>query len=146
MPTRCSEKGSLRRTARALSGARGGPACAARPERAVLTGLVLLASLAALAACAGTPGAPPGRAACLAELVHAYDVAGMVNRSQSQSLEEAHRAIERAESQYAEQLPRLTAAQRGRFEAATDRFVTAARATPDAVAAEAVWARSYAAD
>jgi hypothetical protein len=110
---------------------------------AALTGLL---AAAMLAACASTPQPPPTRQACLTELVHAYDVVGMIDRSQTESLADAHRAIERVATQYAELLARLSSEQRARFDAATDRFVIAARVTPNAPEAEAVWAQSYAAD
>lgn len=106
-----------------------------------------LACLAAVCAgCASTPPPPPSRPACLADLVHAYDVEGMVNHSQADTLGAAHHVIEGARSGYGEALTRLTPEQRSRFDAATDRFVTAARATPDASLAAAVWAQGYGAD
>jgi hypothetical protein len=97
------------------------------------------------AACASTPQPPPSRAACLTQLVHAYQVEAMINRSQSDSLAEAHHAIERVSSQYGALIARLSAAQQEKFEAATDRFVMAARTTPDTGAAEGVWVQAYAA-
>ena len=70
----------------------------------------------------------------------------MVNHSQADSLGAAHRAIEGARSGYGEALAHLTPEQRSRYEAATDRFVTAARVAPDASQAGAVWAQAYGAD
>jgi hypothetical protein len=104
----------------------------------------LLATLGA--GCASTPPPPPPRQASLAQLVHAYDVDSMVNRSQTESLAEAHRAIDRARAGYGEALNHLTSEQRARFEAATDRFVSAARTAPDTTQADTVWAQAYAAD
>src|SRR5579862_6819747 len=109
-----------------------------RARRAALCGLALLCG-----ACASTPPPPPSRPVCLAVLVHAYDVEGMVNRSQADTLGAAHRAIEGARSGYGEALTHLSPDERSRYEAATDRFVTAARATPDAGEAGAVWAQAY---
>ncbi len=45
-----------------------------------------------------------------------------------------------------DQLARLSAQQREKFEAATDRFAIASRATPDVAQAAAVWAQNFAAD
>jgi hypothetical protein len=115
------------------------------PRRAAAL-LCLLSTLPLGSACVSTPPPPPSRQACLAELVQAYDVQGMINRSQSESLVEAHRTIERVAAQNRELLASLSSAQQERFEAATDRFVGAARVTPDVAAAEAVWAQSYGAD
>lgn len=107
----------------------------------------LLALLAALcAACASTPQPPPPRQTSLAQLVHAYDVDSMVNRSQAESLAEAHRAIDKARSGYGEALTHLSSEQRSRFEAATDRFVSASRTAPDTTEADRVWAQAYGAD
>jgi hypothetical protein len=107
----------------------------------------LCALLAALcAACASKPQAPPSRQASLAQLVRAYDVDSMVNRSQAESLAEAHRAIDGARSGYGDALNRLSSEQRARFEAATDRFVSASRTAPDTTQADAVWAQAYGAD
>ena len=78
--------------------------------------------------------------------MHAYDVDGMVNHSQADTLGAAHRAIEGARSGYGEALTHLTPEQRSRYEAATDRFVTAARLAPDASQAAALWAQAYGAD
>jgi len=106
--------------------------------------LVLYALIGALcAACASAPQVPPSRQASLAQLVRAYDVDGMVNRAQTESLAEAHRAIENARTGYGEALSRLSSEQRARFEAATDRFVSAARTAPDTTQADAVWAQAY---
>lgn len=107
----------------------------------------LLALLGALcAACAGTPQPPLPRQASLAQLVRAYDVDSMVNRSQAQSLAAAHRAIEQARAGYGAALNQLTSEQRSRFEAATDRFVSASRTAPDTTQAGTVWAQAYGAD
>jgi hypothetical protein len=114
--------------------------------RRVAGRLCLLCAVALGSACLSTPQPPPSREACLAELVQAYDVQGMINHSQSDSLAEAHRTIERVAAQNRELLASLSSAQQERFEAATDRFVSAARVTPDAAAAEAVWAQSYGAN
>jgi hypothetical protein len=108
---------------------------------------VALAGLAVLmAACASTPDSPEARAAYLAELAQAYDVEGTVSRSQTEALAAARRSIETVRSQFAEELARATPAQRNRLDAAMDRFVTAARATPDLNAALSVWAQGFAAD
>jgi hypothetical protein len=107
----------------------------------------LLACLIALCtACASTPQPPPPRQASLALLVRAYDVDSMVNRSQAESLAEAHRAIEHARSGYGDALNHLSSEQRSRFEAATDRFVSASRTAPDTTQAATVWAQAYGAD
>jgi hypothetical protein len=107
----------------------------------------LLACLTLLcAACASAPQPPPPRQASLAQLVRAYDVDGMVNRSQAESLAAAHRAIDSARSGYGAALNHLTSEQRTRFEAATDRFVSASRTAPDSAQADTVWAQAYGAD
>ncbi len=107
----------------------------------------LLAGLAALCvACASAPQVAPPRQVSLAQLVHSYDVDSMVNRSQSEALAQAHRAIEKVRSGYGEALTRLSSEQRSRFEAATDRFVSAARTLPDTTQAARVWAEAYGAD
>jgi hypothetical protein len=107
----------------------------------------LCALLAALcAACASKPQAPPARQASLAQLVHAYDVDSMVNRSQAESLSQAHRAIDSARAGYGDALNHLSSEQRARFEAATDRFVSASRTAPDTTQADTVWAQAYGAD
>ena len=106
----------------------------------------LCALLAALAACASQPQVPPSRQSSLAALVRAYDVDGMVNRSQAEALAEAHRAIDSARAGYGDALNRLSSEQRARFEAATDRFVSASRTAPDTTEADAVWAQAYGGD
>jgi hypothetical protein len=107
---------------------------------------LLCALLAALAACASKPQAPPPRQASLAQLVRAYDVDSMVNRAQAESLAQAHRAIDQARAGYGDALNRLSSEQRARFEAATDRFVSASRTAPDTTQADTVWAQAYGAD
>jgi hypothetical protein len=110
-----------------------------RARPALLALLSLLCS-----ACASAPQPPPPRQASLAQLVRAYDVDGMVNRSQADSLAQAHRAIDSARAGYGAALNQLTSEQRSRFEAATDRFVSASRAAPDTTQADRVWAQAYA--
>jgi hypothetical protein len=113
------------------------------PGRAPLA----LAALAVLmAACASTPDTPEARAAYLGELAQAYDVEGTVSRSQTEALAGARRSIETVRSQFGEELARATPAQRNRLDAAMDRFVTAARATPDLNAALNAWAQGFAAN
>ena len=109
--------------------------------------VLVVAGVAALGSgCSSDPPLPPSRPACLADLVHAYDVDGMVNHSQTDTLGAAHRAIDGARRAYGEALAHLTPEQRSRYDAATDRFVMAARAAPDASQAAAVWAQAYGAN
>ena len=104
-----------------------------------------VAAIAAFAcACASTPDTPQQRAAYLGELAQAYDIEGAVNRSQTEALADARRSIETVRSQFGEELARATPAQRNRLDAAMDRFVSAARATPDLNAAISVWAQGFA--
>ena len=105
--------------------------------------LVTLALAAVGASCAGTPSTPQMRQAYVTELVHAYDIEGAVNRAQAEALADAHRSIETVRGQYGDVLARLTAAQKHRLDAAMDRFVSAARVTPDVNEAEAVWAQGF---
>ncbi|HEY2808068.1 MAG TPA: hypothetical protein VGI91_04680 [Steroidobacteraceae bacterium] len=105
---------------------------------------VCLALAVLVAACASTPDTPQARAEYLAELAQAYDIEGMVSRSQTEALAEARRRIEAVRSQFADELARATPAQRNRLEAAMDRFVTASRTPPDLNAAANVWAQGFA--
>jgi hypothetical protein len=95
------------------------------------------------AACAGTPQTPQTRQAYVTELMQAYDVEGAVRRSQADGFAEAHRNIERVREQFADRLAQMNAEQRGRFEAATDRYVNASRTTADVNEAERVWAQGF---
>ncbi len=121
------------------------PTVSSRPEFLGRARLALVASVVLAAACASTPDTPEARAAYLAELAQAYDIEGMVSRSQTEALAEARRSIETVRSQFGEELARATPAQRNRLDAAMDRFVTAARAAPDLNTAMNVWAQGYAA-
>ena len=113
---------------------------AVRRGRVPLVALVL----AALAACASTPDTPQTRAAYIAELAQAYDIEGIVSRSQTEALAAAHRNIEAVTRQFADALAGASPAQRNRLDAAMDRFVTVARASPDVNAATAMWAQGFA--
>jgi len=97
-----------------------------------------------LPGCATTPA--ESRQDSLAQLIEAYDVEGAVTRAATQTLEEAHRSIERVRSTYGEALAHLSPEQRARYEAATDRFVRAAHSSADAGQASAAWAQAYAAN
>jgi hypothetical protein len=103
---------------------------------------VALAGL--IASCSSTPSTPDARAAYIAELVQAYDIEGVVSRSQTDALADAHRNIETVRSQFSDVLAQVTPAQQRRLDAAMDRFVTASRVTPDMNTAAAVWAQGFA--
>jgi len=105
--------------------------------------LLTLALAALTTACAGTPSTPQVRQAYVAELAQAYDIEGIISRSQADSLADAHRSIETVRSQFADVLARLTPAQKQRLEASMDRFVTASRVTPDVNEAANVWAQGF---
>jgi hypothetical protein len=96
-----------------------------------------------LGGCASTP--TESRQEALAQLIEAYDVEGAVNRASTETLEEAHRTIERVRSTYGDALARLSVDKRGRYEAATDRFAHAAHTAADPAQASAAWAQAYAA-
>jgi hypothetical protein len=114
---------------------------------AMTSGACTLLALAALSAsCASMHGAPPTRQQCLAELASDADVEGVINRAHTESLAAAHRSIERIKSEFAERLAAMNAQQREKFDAATDRFAIASRATPDVAQATALWAQGLAAD
>lgn len=102
-----------------------------------------LSMTAVLASCASTPSTPQTRLAYMAELTQAYDIEGVISRSQADSLADAHRSIESVRMQFADVLARVSPAQRERLEAAMDRFVSASRVTPDVEEAAAVWARGF---
>jgi hypothetical protein len=104
----------------------------------------LAAVILLLPGCATTPG--ESRQESLAQLVEAYDVEGAVTRAATETLEEAHRTIERVRSTYGDALAHLSAEQRARYEAATDRFVRAAHSSADAGQASAAWAQAYGAN
>jgi hypothetical protein len=113
--------------------------------RRALAGWCLAAGGALLLpGCATTP--TETRQESLAQLIEAYDVEGAAKRAATESLEEAHRTIERVRSTYGDALGRLSAEQRARYEAATDRFVQAAHTTADPAQATAAWAQAYAAN
>jgi hypothetical protein len=116
------------------------------PSPTTLATLCLLGLCALGASCAGTPQTPQTRQAYVTELMQAYDVEGTVRRSQADSFAEAHRNIERLKDQFADLLAHMSAEQRGKFEAATDRFVNAARATADVNEAARVWAQGFITD
>ena len=118
-----------------------------RPAGRTPRARLALAALAALtSACASTPDTPQQRAAYLGELAQAYDIEGVVSRSQTDALAEARRSIETVRSQFAPELARATPAQKNRLDAAMDRFVSASRASPDLDAATSVWAQGFAAN
>jgi putative NIF3 family GTP cyclohydrolase 1 type 2 len=104
----------------------------------------VLALAAGLAACASTPDTPQQRAAYIAELAQAYDIQGIVSRAQTDALADAHRNIEIVRGEFADVLGQASTSQQHRLDAAMDRFVTAARGTPDVNAAAAVWAQGFA--
>jgi len=106
----------------------------------------LLALSALTASCASMHGGQPTRQQCLVELTSDADVEGAIDRAHTESLAEAHRSIERIKSEFADQLAGMNAQQREKFDATTDRFAIASRATPDVAQAAAVWAPSLAAD
>ncbi len=106
--------------------------------------MAALAIALMVSACASTPDTPQARAEYLSELAQAYDIEGMVSRSQTEALGEARNRIEAVRSQFAGELARATPAQRNRLEAAMDRFVSAARTPPDLNAAAAAWAQGFA--
>jgi hypothetical protein len=111
------------------------------------SGVFTLLALAALTtSCASMQGAQPTRQQCLVELMSDADVEGAIDRAHTESLAAAHRSIERIKSEFAGQLAGMDARQREKFDAATDRFAIASRATPDVAQAAAVWAQSLAAD
>jgi|GEM_PF-1382489 hypothetical protein len=113
---------------------------------AVRSGVLTWLALAALtASCASMHAAPPTRQQCLDELASAADVEGAIDRAHTESLAAAHRSIERIKSEFAEPLARMNAQQRERFDAATDRFAIASRATPEVAPATAVWTQGLAA-
>jgi hypothetical protein len=116
--------------------------CSSFTRAGAALALVALATLAA--ACASTPDTPQQRAAYIAELTQAYDIQGTVSRAQTDALAEAHRNIEIVRGQFADVLGQASTSQQHRLDAAMDRFVTAARGTPDVNAAAAVWARGFA--
>jgi type II secretory pathway component PulJ len=114
---------------------------------AMTSGACTLLALGALtASCASMHGAPPTRQQCLAELTSDADVEGAIDRAHTESLAAAHRSIERIKSEFAGQLAGMNAQQREKFDAATDRFAIASRATADAAQATALWAQGLAAD
>lgn len=106
----------------------------------------LLALSALIASCASTHGAQPTRQQSLDELMSDADVQGAIDRAHTESLAEAHRSIERIKSEFADRLAGMNAQQREKFDAATDRFAIASRATPDVAQAATVWAQNLAAD
>lgn len=107
----------------------------------------LLALAALTASCASVHGGhPPTRQQCLVELLSDADVEGAIDRAHTESLAEAHRSIERIKSEFAHQLAGMNAQQREKFDAATDRFAMASRATPDVAQAAAVWTQGLAAN
>jgi hypothetical protein len=111
------------------------------------SGVFTLLALAALTtSCASMQGAQPTRQQCLVELMSDANVEGAIDRAHTESLAAAHRSIERIKSEFAGQLAGMDARQREKFDAATDRFAIASRATPDVAQAAAVWAQSLAAD
>ncbi len=113
-------------------------------NRPLVPALTLLALLALTASCASMP--PLTRQQCMAELVSDANVEGAIDRAHTESLAEAHRSIERIKRQFADPLAAMSAQQRDKFEAATDRFAIASRPTVDAAQAASVWAQSFAAD
>lgn len=119
------------------------PGALSPPRQRPVAALLPLALAALAAGCAGTPSTPQTRQAYVAELVQAYDIEGVISRSQADSLADAHRNIENVRSQFGDVLARLTPTQRERLEAAMDRFVTASRVTPDVNEAAAVWVRGF---
>jgi hypothetical protein len=121
------------------------PTKAAHPP--VISVLAWLALALLSASCASLSGGQPTRQQYLLELLGDADVERAVERAHTESLAEAHRSIERIKSEFAEQLAGMNAQQREKFDAATDRFAIASRATPEvAQAAAAVWAQNFAAD
>lgn len=107
---------------------------------------ILSVTAALSASCASAPSTPQTRQGYIAELMQAYDIEGVISRSQTEALADAHRNIERVRDQYGGALAGLSAAQRQKVEAATDRFVKAARVAPDPNEAATVWAQSFAAN
>src|SRR5450755_1736148 len=114
-----------------------------RLVRAARAGLMIVGLAGLTAGCASTPDTPQARAAYIAELVQAYDIEGLVSRSQTDALADAHRSIEIVRSQFTDVLAQASTSQQHRLDAAMDRFVTAARAMPEVNAAEAVWAQAF---
>ncbi len=110
------------------------------------TRFTLLVLAALTASCASMHGGQPTRQQCLLELVGDANVEGAIQRAHAESLAEAHRSIERIKVEFADQLAGMDTQQRERFEAATDRFAIASRASPDVEQAASVWAQSFAAD
>ncbi len=104
----------------------------------------LLALLALAAGCETDREPPLTRPQAIAELAAIADIDGVMARTQSDALARARVSIERAKAQFAGQLDNLSAGQRERLEAATDRFVSAARSTLDPPSAAAVWAQAFA--
>ena len=114
---------------------------------AMTSGVFTLLALAALTtSCASMQGAQPTRQQCLVELMSDADVEGAIDRAHTESLAAAHRSIERIKSEFAGQLAGMDARQREKFDAATDRFAIASRATADTAQATALWAQGLAAD
>ncbi len=102
-------------------------------------------ALLALAAGCETGREPPlTRPQAIAELAAIADIDGVMARTQSDALARSRVAIERARAQFAGQLDSLSAPQRERLEAATDRFVSASRSMLDPPAAAAVWVQAFA--
>ena len=108
--------------------------------------LLLTLAILACASCASTPPTPQMRQAYLKELTEAYDIEGIISRTQTESLAEAQHTLESAKIQFAEVFARLTPAQRDKLEAAVDHYVTAARGQWDVNEAAAVWTQAYAAN
>jgi hypothetical protein len=111
----------------------------------VITVLAWL-TLPLLGAACASMGGQLTRQQCLVELMSDANVEGAIDHAHAESLAEAHRSIERIKIEFAEPLAGMNAQQREKFEAATDRFAIASRASPDVAQAASVWAQSFAAD
>jgi hypothetical protein len=107
---------------------------------------ILSVALLAVASCASAPPTPQMRQAWLAELTAAYDIEGTIGREQTETLAEAQHALASMRVQFADVLGRLPADRREKLDAATDRYVTAARGQWDVTEATGVWTQAFAAN